>query len=83
MPNVTEEKIVVLGSALAKARGLSEARIANLAGRDGGFFARLRNGKSCRLDTAKRMLQFFSDNWPEGLPWPDCVERPVEKGEAA
>ncbi|KAA8426552.1 MULTISPECIES: hypothetical protein [Acetobacter] len=79
----SEDEIVLLGELMAQARSLSEARIANLAGRDGAFFRRLRNGKSCRLDTAQKMLSFFSDNWPEGAIWPDCIKRPEISGELA
>ena len=61
---------------MAAARGLSEARVANLAGRDGRFFIRLREGKGCKVDTMLSTIQFFSDNWPANAEWPVTVDRP-------
>lgn len=77
MLSITETKLVTLGQLMSSASGMSESRIANLAGRDGAFFRRLREGKSCRLDTAGKMLIFFSRNWPAGIDWPNEIERPV------
>lgn len=69
--------LVSLVVAYCSSVGLSEARVANLAGRDGRFFARIRAGKTCNVDTLLRVTQWFSDNWPDGLEWPEGVERPV------
>ena len=54
----------------------SEARVANLAGRDGRFFIRIRAGKSCSVDTLHHVRQWFSDHWPSELEWPRGVARP-------
>lgn len=62
-----------LAERMASARGLSEARIANLAGCDGNFFFRLRAGGGCRVDTLNRVMSFFSDNWPDEVPWPNEI----------
>lgn len=71
-------QLVSLAEKMAKARGVSEARIANLAGCDGNFFARIRNGGGCRVDTLQRLIRFFSDNWPTHAQWPDeIVARPT------
>ena len=67
--------LIVLAERMGAARGISEARVANLAGCDGNFFSRLRKGRSCRVDTMLRLAQYFSDNWPENASWPDGVER--------
>lgn len=55
----------------------SEARTANLAGRDSRFFARLREGKGCTADTLAHMRQWFSDTWPAGAEWPEGIARPA------
>lgn len=77
------QKLTRLAELYGAARNLSEASIANQIRCNGGFFARLRAGGSCRVDTMHRVIQFFSDNWPSGLSWPDGIERPTEDGEAA
>lgn len=77
------QQLLMLAEIMCKERGLSEARIANLAGCDSRFFTRIRSGGGCHVDTMLRVVKFFSDNWPSGLSWPDGIERPTENGEAA
>nr|WP_321985360.1 hypothetical protein [uncultured Lichenicoccus sp.] len=69
-------ELIELVERMAAARGLSEARVANLAGRDGRFFIRLREGKGCKVDTMYSTIQFFSDNWPPNAEWPASIHRP-------
>lgn len=70
-------ELICLAEAMSAATGRSEARIANLARRDGRFFVRLREGSTCSVDTLHTLRQWFSDNWPEGSPWPAGIQRPV------
>ena len=42
----------------------------------GDLFARLRAGKGLTVSTYSRTLQWFSDHWPPGVPWPPEVARP-------
>jgi len=50
----------------------------------GDFFHRLINkGWDCRTRTAVRAKNWFSENWPDDLEWPEHVSRPTDKGEAA
>lgn len=76
--------LIALCDVYAAHRGVSHWRVAVLAGCGGGFFQRLRGGGGCTLRTAHRLLQWFSDNWPEDLPWPADTPRPPKaKKEAA
>lgn len=77
------QQLTRLAELYGKARKLSEASIANQIRCNGGFFARLRQGGSCRVDTMHRVLQFFSDNWPSDVSWPDGIDRPTVNGEVA
>jgi hypothetical protein len=70
------EQLIRLVEAYAAAKNRKEATIANLAGRDGRFFQRLREGRGCSVDTLNHLLQWFSDRWPDELPWPEEVHRP-------
>lgn len=72
-------ELVRLVEACASAKNLSEARVANLAGRDGQFFNRLRDGKGCSVDTLQHLRQWFSDHWPADAAWPDGIHRPDPK----
>lgn len=71
-----EISLVRLGEIYAAHRQISPSRVGFLAADDGKFFQRLNSGKTCTLRTANRVLQWFSDNWPEHLEWPPDVPRP-------
>ena len=54
------------------------------------FFHDLRTGRrrTCTLGTYERVVQWFSDYWPDDLEWPADIPRPApragaEPGEAA
>ncbi len=70
------EELVVLAEAYCQKMELSEARVANLAGCNGEFFARMRAGRAAQVDTLERVKAWFSENWPDGLAWPKNVARP-------
>ncbi len=47
----------------------------------GDFFHKLINkGWDCRTRTAVRAKNWFSENWPDDLEWPEDVIRPDVKG---
>lgn len=75
------QQLTTLAERFSASRGLSEARIANLAGCDSRFFSRLRAGGGCRVDTLVRVIQFFSDEWPDSCVWPECINRPEKNAE--
>ena len=68
-------ELITLVEEFAAATGRSEARIANLAGRDSRFFLRLREGGGCSADTLVRVRLWFSEHWPERAPWPAGIQR--------
>ncbi len=69
-------QLIALASAYSEARGLSEARIATIIVNSGRFFADIRAGKTCTVDTYLRVQGWFVANWPDGLDWPDGCDRP-------
>ena len=71
-------ELLALMDGFREARPLSEARVANLAGRDSRFFSRLREGKGCSVDTLLKTRAWFDENWPDGAHWPRDVPRPAE-----
>ncbi|MCQ8240557.1 hypothetical protein [Rhizosaccharibacter radicis] len=77
------KQLIELAERFAAARKLSEARIANLAGRDGRFFTRMREGKGCKVDTMLSTIQFFSNHWPTDAVWPAEIKRPAPSESAA
>lgn len=69
-------KLLALVGAYCEGTKRSEARVANLAGRDGKFFVRIREGRTCSVDTLNHVIAWFATNWPADLAWPEGVDRP-------
>ena len=68
---------MAVAEAYATYRGIGLWRVGALAANRGSFFVDLKSGKRhCRIDTYVRVLQWFSDNWPEPPAWPPDVPRP-------
>ena len=76
--NSLDASLVALAEAYATHRGISLWRVGALAANRGTFFVDLEKGKRhCRTDTYFRVLQWFSDNWPDPPAWPPDVPRPA------
>lgn len=67
-----------LASAFAKARNLSLRTVSRKAAHQGMFFDRLEDGKDCSTARRRRIVQWFSDNWPSDEPWPANIKRPAK-----
>ncbi len=52
------------------------AMVGRQALNDNTFFTRLGAGANFTVRTYDRLVQWFSDRWPEGLEWPRDIERP-------
>lgn len=46
---------------------------------DGKTLDRIVGGGDIVTGNYERALQWFSDNWPDGAPWPEAVTRPVPR----
>lgn len=77
------QDILELSAAYQRHKGLSHWRVSYLVRGDGQFIKRLSEGRSCTVKTANAVLQWFSDNWPDNLPWPSDIPRPVKREDAA
>lgn len=76
----TKNHLVLLCDAFAGHKNISHWRVSYLAKGNGQFFKRLREGASCTLRTASEVTQWFSDNWPVDLEWPEGIHRPTPSG---
>ena len=77
-----EQKILLLGKCYAQAKNLTLTSVGVYACNYGGFFKSLTNGASARQDTERKIIRWFSENWPADLAWPNDIERPtLEKKE--
>lgn len=67
------------------AAGLTPRTVSTYAAGSGDFCDRLERGHDITTRRAERVIQWFSDHWPEGLEWPSDIPRPAPgaKGKAA
>lgn len=61
------------------ATDLSRGRLGTLVFNDGKAFERIAGGGDLNTRSYEKAMLWFSANWPEGLAWPDDVERPAAK----
>lgn len=77
MESELKEKLSMLAVEFARVSGRKPGGIWAEAAKDGRFMDRIESGQSFTVRTFDRAVQWFSDNWPDGGVWPDCVARPV------
>lgn len=70
------QQLIDLCDAYAHHMNISHWRVSFLARGDGQFFKRLGDGKGCTVSTMVKVMQWFSDNWPDDLEWPQDIPRP-------
>ena len=68
--------LVTLCDIYCRATGRSESRVADVVATNPYLFLRLRADKGCTVKTYNRVLQWFSNHWPEGAEWPADISRP-------
>lgn len=59
---------------------LSQSRVSSLVFNHGGRIARIRAGRDFTVGSYERALLWFTEHWPEGLPWPSGIEQPPRAG---
>lgn len=79
---MSTKSLIKLAETWASHNALMLSTVSTYAANDGKFFGKLKLGSGCTLKTAARISQWFSDNWPEDLEWPEGIQRPpVSKNE--
>jgi len=73
--------LIELCDRYAEHSGITHWRVSFLVRGDGQFFNRLKEGRGCTMKTAISVQQWFSDNWPLDLEWPEGIERPAPSAE--
>ncbi|WP_425155527.1 hypothetical protein [Candidatus Palauibacter sp.] len=71
----TTFNILILSERFAGARGIQLTTLGQKAVGSGDLFNRLNEGR-VTFRTVDRLVQWLSDNWPEGLEWPPHIPRP-------
>lgn len=82
--------LIALCERLVAHEGVTHWAVSQRIFRQGDFFSRLqkvtpKRGKpvSCGLRRYNEAMRWFSDNWPDGLDWPEGIPRPPLKEEDA
>lgn len=60
------------------ASGMGLGALGKAALKDHTFFNRVERGDGFNVTTFDRVVQWFSDNWPDGAKWPDDIPRPEQ-----
>lgn len=76
--------ILFLAEAFGKHRGLSQKTVSLYAARRGGYFDDLQSGRlggrfGISDERRKKIVEWFSENWPKDLEWPAGIPRPPRK----
>lgn len=72
----TTDHLLNLCTIFCKATGRSEYTVSRWAIKNPYLVSRLRVGSGVTVKTYCLVLRWFSDNWPDGLAWPDDIQRP-------
>lgn len=76
--------LLKVADAYALACNIEEKTVSNRVFQDGKKLAAVRGGKEITVGRFNTAIEWFSANWPDGVLWPDEVERPdVEMADAA
>lgn len=73
---MNNHSLLILADAFGRAHGISHWAVSMRCTKKGDLFARLRAGRDVTTRTEHRIVQWFSDNWPDDLAWPADVPRP-------
>lgn len=71
------EQILLVADVYAAHRGIGRKRVSTIVMNRGSKLDEIANGGDLTTGIFERAMSWFSDNWPDGLDWPEGVGRPV------
>lgn len=74
MTPIQLQTLIELYSAFTKRR---PSYVGYMCAGSGDFYSRLVAGRDVTTRRSRRVIEWFSDHWPEGLDWPADIPRPV------
>jgi hypothetical protein len=77
MIDTLRSQLLCLADAFSGATFMTRPSIGKAALNDNTFFRRVEAGDNFTVKTFARLVQWFSDNWPETTPWPNDIARPI------
>ncbi len=73
---MNERSLLRLATAYADHIGQTVSTVSTRIAGSGDVFSRLGTGSTITIRRANQIAKRFSDVWPEGLSWPEGIERP-------
>lgn len=70
-------ELLLLARAYANAHSVSFTTISSRVFNDGKKLDAIAGGADLYSSRLNRAIQWFSDNWPADLPWPEGLTRPA------
>ena len=71
------DQLLVLARAYAAAEGLELSTVSWRVFGDTKKLGAIETGSDIQVRRYEKGVQWFSDNWPSGLGWPQDVDRPA------
>jgi hypothetical protein len=71
------DSLLTLAETYCVATGLAEATVSTRVMKDGKRLDAIRAGKDIGARRLAEAIQWFSDNWPADVTWPDSIARPT------
>jgi hypothetical protein len=71
------QQIVAVADLFCQAKGLSRGRVATLIFNDGKRLDAIDQGSDLGTRQYEKAMAWLAQHWPEGVDWPDGVERPL------
>jgi hypothetical protein len=71
------DQLISVMSAFSAASGMSTARLSTIIFNHGSKFDLIVRGADINTRSFERAMAWLSANWPEGVPWPADIQRPL------
>ena len=83
MEETLRTQLIDLASTYERLAGVTPSSSGKRALNDNTFFSRIAKGDGFNVKTFDRLVQWFSDQWPENAEWPADLPRPIAAEKAA
>jgi hypothetical protein len=71
-------QLITVASLYCSHTGRSGARISTIIFNDGKKLGLVEAGGDLNTRSFEKAMVWFSENWPDGLGWPDGIKRPAQ-----
>ncbi|MEN6302216.1 MAG: hypothetical protein ABFD96_05785 [Armatimonadia bacterium] len=76
-------QLIEISNAYCAATGKTRVAVSKRVFNDGKVIDKLLTGGDLRTSRHQMAVRWFSENWPDGTPWPSHIDRPKPAPDAA